>query len=59
MQRMARLARMLGTSRSYGERLAATFWSKLYEFNLPAYRSTECRDGGALDVRRANQAWPS
>jgi hypothetical protein len=59
MQRMARVARVLGTSRSYGDLLASTFWSKLYAFNLPTYRSSECRDGGALDIRRGSDAWPS
>jgi hypothetical protein len=59
MQRMARLARMLGTSRSYGDLLATTFSSKLYDFDLPSYKSSECRDGGALDLRPTSSAWPS
>ena len=58
MQRMRRLARLLGTSKSYADLLADTFWSKLYELNLPAYKTSACRDGGPLDLHPSSYVWP-
>lgn len=58
MQRMRRLALLLGTSQSYADLLARTFWTELYRFNLPNYKSAECRDGGALDLHPASNVWP-
>jgi hypothetical protein len=58
MQRMRRLARLLGTSQSYADLLARTFWTELYRFNLPKYKAAECRAGGALDLHPASDVWP-
>jgi hypothetical protein len=58
MQRMRRLARLLGTSESYADLLARTFWTELYRFNTPKYKSAECRDGGVLDLHPASDVWP-
>ncbi len=58
MQRMRRLAQLLGTSRSYADVLARTFWNNLYRFNPPRYKSAECRDGGALDLHPDSAVWP-
>lgn len=58
LQRMRRLARLLGTSKSYADLLARTFWDELYRFNLPQYKSPACRDGGALDLHPDSDVWP-
>jgi hypothetical protein len=58
MQRMRRLARLLGASQSYADLLAHTFWTVLYRFNDPPYKSAACRDGGALDLYPASSSWP-
>ena len=58
MQRMGRLAQLLGTSKSYADLLARTFWNDLYRLNLPRDKSAECRDGGALDLYAASDVWP-
>jgi hypothetical protein len=58
MQRMRRLARLLGTSQSYADLLARTFWTALYRFDTPKYKSAECRDRGALDLQPASDVWP-
>jgi hypothetical protein len=55
---MRRLARLLGTSQSYADLLAHAFWTALYGFNTPKYKSAECRDGGALDLHPASDVWP-
>jgi hypothetical protein len=33
------------------------YW-RHYGEELPAYRSAECRQGGKLDLRRAESIWP-
>jgi len=67
MQRMRRLARLLGASqsyadllahKSYADLLAHTFWTVLYRFNDPPYKSAACRDGGALDLHPPTSSWP-
>jgi hypothetical protein len=47
----------LGVSRSYVTMLIRTYWLH-YNDELPAYRSAECRQGGALDLPRADSIWP-
>jgi hypothetical protein len=34
-----------------------TYW-RHYAEELPAYRSAECRQGGKLDLGRADSIWP-
>lgn len=62
MQSLWYVANRLGASESEGERLAAWYW----HYQYPAWRgshreywSAQCRDGGALDLRRRSHAWPS
>jgi hypothetical protein len=58
MQRMRRLARIMGASKTYADLLAGTYWTELYEFNLPEYRTAACRDGGPLDLHPDSGVWP-
>jgi hypothetical protein len=58
MQRMPREAQLLGLSAADGRYLARLFWRVWYRRLRPAYRSAECRDGGALDLRPASDIWP-
>lgn len=50
-------AARLGTSRAYAASLVRTYW-RHYDEELAAYRSSECRDGGALDRGYAGSIWP-
>ena len=59
MQFVERTAKALGVETSYARRLAKTYWSIAYRFNTGAYRSSECRPGGAMDLRPHKSAWPS
>jgi hypothetical protein len=47
----------LGASPAYAAALVRTYW-RHYGEELPAYRSSECRKGGKLDLRRAGSIWP-
>ena len=58
MQRLAPLAQALGANASYARELSDLFWTRMYPFEPPAYRSSECRPGGALDLRRRDPSWP-
>jgi hypothetical protein len=58
MQRMRRLARMIGASQEYADLLAERYWEDLYELNLKEYKTPACRDEGTLDLRPGNDLWP-
>ncbi|HEY8791430.1 MAG TPA: hypothetical protein VIL96_00925 [Gaiellaceae bacterium] len=47
----------LGASTAYAAALVRTYW-RHYAEELPAYRSAECRQGGKLDLGRADSIWP-
>ena len=47
----------LGASPAYAVALVRTYW-RYYGEELPAYRSTECRKGGKLDLGRTDSIWP-
>jgi hypothetical protein len=51
-----RTAAKLGASREFAAALVRTYW-RHYKEQLPAYRSLECRDGGALDRDYAGSIW--
>jgi len=57
IQLMQDTAVELGASREYAARLQALYWS-LYDEELPAYRSPECRNGGRYDLRPADPTFP-
>lgn len=50
-------AARFGTSRAYAAALVRTYW-RHYDKELAAYRSSECRDRGALDRGYAGSIWP-
>jgi len=60
MQAITRTAQLLGRTRTEGRYLARLYWHREYhdEDRDPAYFSTECRDGGELDLRPATPEWP-
>ena len=58
MQRIRQAARLLGLRGSGADRLAALYLAEVYPRNPPRYRSSECRDGGKLDVRPRSKVWP-
>ena len=58
MQRMRRLARMMGASQEYADLLAERYWEDLYELNLKEYKTSVCRNEGTLDLRPGNDLWP-
>jgi hypothetical protein len=57
-QSVEEVARALGSSPARARRLAAVAWKEIYPYMPPAFRSSECRDGGALDLRPHSRAWP-
>jgi hypothetical protein len=59
MQHMQRLARIMGASKDYADLLARSYWTQIYPLNLPEYRTTACRDGGALDLHPGSNSWPN
>jgi hypothetical protein len=52
-----RAAMRLGASRVYAATLVRTYWTH-YDEELPSYRSSECRKGGAMDLGYADSIWP-
>ena len=59
MQRMRRLARLLGTSQSYADLLARRYATDLYRFNPPKYSSADCRTEARSTFIRPATAGPS
>jgi hypothetical protein len=47
----------LGASPAYAAALVHAYW-RHYNEELPAYRSADCRQGGSLDLGRADSIWP-
>jgi hypothetical protein len=47
----------LGASAAYAAVLVRTYW-RHYGEELPAYRSSDCRKGGRLDLGHADSIWP-
>lgn len=58
VQRVAELARILGTSAEYADGLAHVYWKDLYPRNPRAYRTSLCKDGGPLDLNPHSDRWP-
>lgn len=57
IQLAARVALRLGAEPAYASGLARLYWDH-YGAELPQYRSPQCRDGGAYDLRRTTSTWP-
>ena len=58
MQTLAWTAERLGVPADEGRRLAALYLATRHGALPPRYKSPECRDGGALDLRPDDPAWP-
>jgi hypothetical protein len=58
LQTMARTAERLGATPAQAQRLAAYELDSNYGLLPDRYRSPECRDGGALDMRPDDHRWP-
>lgn len=57
MQRDTTMAQDLGAPPAAAHALAVTYWLTVYP-NMPdAYRSTDCRAGGAMDLHLPNAPW--
>ncbi len=57
-QRVRRVAIALGADAAYADALAEAYWRDVYPVAPPAYRSSECRPGGGLDLAPRSPAWP-
>jgi hypothetical protein len=58
MQRIRQTARLLGASGAESNRLASIYWRRIYPDNAPGYTSSDCHNGGLLDLHPANPVWP-
>jgi hypothetical protein len=58
MQNMRTFGRMLRLSGSYADYLADGYWEYIYELHTREYKTSACQDGGALDQKPADNAWP-
>ena len=58
VQRAARAAIWLGLTAEEGRFLARLYWREWYPRDAASYRSTDCRDGGALDLHAGTHRWP-
>lgn len=58
LQTIAFVADRLGAPREQGEQLARAAFLGLYASMPPEYHSSECRDGGELDLRPRSSVWP-
>ena len=57
IQRATIVASALGIGREYAAAALRAYWNA-YPDRPSAYRSADCHDGGALDLRPATTAWP-
>lgn len=58
LQRVERMAGKLGRTAKEGRYLAQLAWKHWYPTSRPSYKSSECRDGGRLDLRPKSHIWP-
>jgi hypothetical protein len=58
MQNAHLVAARLGIDEDYARRLAALYWERAYPRGDPVYGSSECRDGGTMDVHPETSDWP-
>ncbi len=61
MQVFASVAERLGVPTTRAREMASDYWRDVYPQRPPesAYRSSECRDGGALDLAPTSSSWPT
>jgi hypothetical protein len=58
MQTIPTAALELGRTREEGRYLAELYWRRWYRFRHRPYWSSECRNGGALDLHPDTDSWP-
>lgn len=58
MQQAPTVAGVLGANPRTAAAVGRLYFRELYPEDLPEYRSPECRDGGALDLRPAIRGFP-
>jgi len=58
MQTTPTAALLLGRTMAEGRYLATLYWKRWYAWLKPPYSSSECRNGGALDLHRDSDVWP-
>lgn len=58
LQLVAREAALFGVPRSFGQDFAVEYWLDAYQYLPRRYRSSECRNGGRLDLRPHSNVWP-
>jgi len=58
LQRVVTTAAHLGRSRSEGRYLARLAWTRWYPRSRDDYRSSQCHDGGRLDLNPKSHVWP-
>jgi hypothetical protein len=58
MQNMRAFGRMLRLSGSYADYLADGYWDYIYELHTREYKTSACQDGGSLDQKPGDSAWP-
>jgi len=58
LRRTALVAEDLGADPAEAEQLARIALAERAMFAPPDYRSSECRDGGALDLDPGSTVWP-
>jgi hypothetical protein len=58
MQETPRAAGLLGLTQREGRYLARAYWKRWYTRLEPPYSSTDCRNGGALDLHPDSDVWP-
>ena len=57
LQRIPLVARALGRTAAEGRYLVRLYWELWYRFDRPP-KSSECRDGGKLDLHTDSAVWP-
>lgn len=58
LQHTAQVARALGADADQAQDLAEYYWRAVYPQLPEAYRSSDCMDGGRLDLRPGSSVWP-
>jgi len=59
MQRDAAMAQRLGAAPDAARALAVRYWQEIYPSMPDAYRTGDCRPGGALDEHLPDPPWPA
>lgn len=58
LQDAAKVARRLGAPAMFADRIGAFFWLSVYPLDAPEYKSSDCRNGGPLDLHPNRTDWP-